>query len=201
MGTVVSVEVYVNKLCYDYSANIPFSFFTTALTYTLNMRRAFSTTSSLEGAFFHGCPQRAAARGLLHGQFSLPRWAHGQRLRREECHVHRCSCTATKGTCKGLELNNAWFIATGNMSLLSEEQVVDCDTVAWCAHGQRLRLRREERHVLQGCVHRQRAGIDDTIEAECGNRELRGVTLLTECIQDEVLFDSTHSDAGHYRQG
>ena len=27
MGTVVSVKVYVNRLCYDYSAYIKFSFF------------------------------------------------------------------------------------------------------------------------------------------------------------------------------
>ena len=27
MGTVVSVKVYVNRLCYDYSANTKFSFF------------------------------------------------------------------------------------------------------------------------------------------------------------------------------
>ena len=51
MGTVVSVKVYVNSLCQDFFANIQFSFFTTALTYTLNMRRAFSTSGALEGAW------------------------------------------------------------------------------------------------------------------------------------------------------
>ena len=48
MGTVVSVKVHVSRLCYDHSANIQFSFFTTALPYTLNMRRSFSTSGPLE---------------------------------------------------------------------------------------------------------------------------------------------------------
>ena len=77
-----------------------------------------------------------------------------------------CNYTAAKVTCKA--------VATGNLSPLSEQQFVDCDTVGsprW-DHGQRLRLRREERHVhghfrpgIQGCVDRQRADIDVAIEA------------------------------------
>ena len=44
MSTVVSVKVYINRLCYDYSAFTKFSFFFTAL------RRAFSTMGALEDA-------------------------------------------------------------------------------------------------------------------------------------------------------
>ena len=60
------------------------------------------------------------------------------------------------GSCWGVfdhgSLEGACFIAAGNMSLLSEQQRVDCDTVdsAWCAHEQQFRFRREERHV-HGC--------------------------------------------------
>ena len=44
MSTVVSVKVYINRLCYDYSAYTKFWFFFTAL------RRAFSTMGALEDA-------------------------------------------------------------------------------------------------------------------------------------------------------
>ena len=66
------MKVYVNRLCYDYSANTQFSFFTTALTYKLILRRTFSTTVSFE---------------------------------------------------------DAWSIATGNLLLLSERQLVNYDVV------------------------------------------------------------------------
>ena len=73
--------------------------------------------------------ERAAARRLRHGIWttaSLP--ARGTPLAR---------------------LHSVWFFATGNLSTVSEQQVVDCDTVGSprCAREQRRRLRREERRV------------------------------------------------------